>query len=79
MPRHSNTVNLGGKRRCAYCPKCDRMFSGEPRLVDRLVELHMEKAHKDESMTLKNNGVFSNLNWGTPVSIVSQLINIIKP
>lgn len=43
MPTSSRIV--GGEITTMYCPFCERAYEGDQRNVDKLLKLHMKKAH----------------------------------
>jgi len=78
MPR-SKTYATGGKRRCGECTICGRMFSGDAKLVIKLLDLHNEKNHPNANFIHYQGQDHSNINnWGnklgskTPVSLIKN-------
>ena len=56
----SLTVPVGGTIRTMVCPLCDRQFRGDERNVNKIIRLHLEKAHNvKECKKLINNLVIS--------------------
>jgi hypothetical protein len=85
MPR-SKTYATGGKRRCGECTICGRMFSGDAKLVNKLMNLHTEKNHPNANTIYYQGQDHNNINnWGnkldskTPVSLNKNDIKQLTP
>lgn len=40
-----NQINAGIANRTVKCPDCEKQYRGNPRMVDKLITMHMKKEH----------------------------------